>query len=85
MPFAIRTATSLPAEIIGIKDRGNLQPGQWADILVFDQRMLRDHATYNTPHQYSRGILWVLVNGEVVIADGQPNGRLAGLVLLKNQ
>ena len=83
MPFAIRTATGLPAEIIGIKDRGYLQPGQWADILVFDQRMLRDHATYNNPHQYSRGILWVLVNGEVVIREGQPNGRLAGQVLLK--
>ncbi len=85
MPFAIRTATGLPAEIIGIKDRGYLQPGQWADILVFDPRMLRDHATYNNPHQYSRGIIWVLVNGEVVIREGQPNGRLAGQVILKNQ
>ncbi|MEE8161606.1 MAG: amidohydrolase family protein, partial [Acidobacteriota bacterium] len=84
MPFAIHTATGLAAEIIGIKDRGYLQPGQWADIVVFDPRMLRDRATYNNPHQYSQGILWVLVNGEVVIEEGKPNGRLAGRVLLKN-
>jgi len=75
---AIRSATSLPAEVLGLKERGRLQQGFAADIVVFDPRTIRDRATYTEPHQYSEGIEYVLVNGRVAIEKGQFNGTLAG-------
>ncbi len=85
LPFAIHTATGLTAEIVGIEDRGTIKEGQWADVIAFDPRRLRDRATFRHPHRYSEGILWVLVNGEVVLENGEPNDQRAGRVLLKNQ
>ena len=85
LPFAIRTATSLPAEIVGLSDRGLIREGQWADIIAFDPRRVRDRATYRNPHRYSDGIEWVLVNGEVVVEDGEVNGHRAGRVLLRTE
>lgn len=75
---AIRSATSLPADILGLKDRGRLEVGQAADIVVFDPETLRDAATFSNPHQYSRGIRFVFVNGKPAIAEGIPTGTLAG-------
>jgi N-acyl-D-amino-acid deacylase len=65
LPFAIRSMTSLPAGVFGLKDRGTLRPGAWADILVFDPARVRDAATYLEPHQMSEGIDYVLVNGVI--------------------
>ncbi|MDA2929711.1 amidohydrolase family protein, partial [Acidobacteria bacterium AH-259-O06] len=71
LPLAIHTATGLPAEIIGLKDRGYIKVGQWADLIVFDPRRVRDRATFRNPHQYSEGIEWVFINGEVVVENGK--------------
>ena len=66
----IRKMTSLPAQIMRIEDRGVLRPGMWADITIFDYAKLRDLATYENPNQYSEGIRYVLVNGQLVLDDG---------------
>jgi len=78
MEQAIRAATSLPAEMLGLEDRGRIQEGYAADLVVFDPRTIRDRATYTEPHQYSEGIEYVLVNGRVAIDKGTYNGTLAG-------
>ncbi|MBC8290937.1 MAG: D-aminoacylase [Planctomycetes bacterium] len=78
---AIRSATSLPADILGLKDRGRLEVGQAADVVVFDPKTLRDAATFSNPHQYSKGIRFVFVNGKPAIAEGIPTGTLAGKAL----
>lgn len=80
---AVRSMTSLPAQILGLTDRGMLKPGMWADVVVFDLGTIRDKATFTDPHQYAEGIAAVLVNGEPVVEDGKPTGRLAGKVLVR--
>jgi N-acyl-D-amino-acid deacylase len=78
LPFAIRSMTSLPASVFGMKDRGELRPGAWADILIFDPAKIRDAATYQQPHQLSEGIQYAIVNG-VIEKDGDTwTGKLAG-------
>ena len=81
LPFAIRSMTSLPASVFGLKDRGVLRPGAWADILVFDPAKVRDAATYLEPHQMSEGMEYVLVNGVIEKDAGAFTGRLGGRVV----
>ena len=83
MPFAVHTGTGLPAEIIGLRDRGLIRTGHWADIVAFDAKRIRDKATFRDPHRHSEGIEWVLVNGEIVLERGRFNQARAGKVLLK--
>jgi N-acyl-D-amino-acid deacylase len=83
LPEAIRKMTSLPAAKLGLRDRGRLEPGAVADVVVFDPATVADTATFAEPHQYPRGIPWVLVNGEPVIAAGQHTGRRPGRVLAR--
>ena len=78
---AIRKATSLPAQVIGLKDRGILKVGNFADILVFDDVSIKDTAEPTDPDQRPEGIRFVLVNGEVVFQDGIHTGRKPGKVL----
>jgi N-acyl-D-aspartate/D-glutamate deacylase len=78
---AVRKATSLGAQRLGIRDRGLLRPGLYADIVVFDPEMVTDTATYAVPHQYPAGIAYVLVNGEAVIDQGEHTGARPGRVL----
>jgi dihydroorotase/N-acyl-D-amino-acid deacylase len=66
----IRKMTSLPAQIMRIEDRGVLRPGMWADVTIFDYAKVRDVATYENPNQYSEGIRYVVVNGQLVLDDG---------------
>ena len=66
----IRKMTSLAAQIMRIEDRGVLRPGMWADVTVFDYAKLHDVASYENPNQYSEGIRYVVVNGELVLDDG---------------
>ncbi|HEY7286651.1 MAG TPA: D-aminoacylase [Vicinamibacterales bacterium] len=81
LPFAVRSMTSLPAVVYGMKDRGVLRPGAWADILVFDPAAVRDTATYQNPHQLAEGFSYVLVNG-VVAKDAEGfSGKLGGKVV----
>lgn len=81
---AIRKMTSLPAKKLGLAGRGLLAEGMQADITVFDPQTVRDRATYIDPHRYPDGIDYVLVNGTVVIEQGEHTGKLAGRVLLHN-
>jgi dihydroorotase/N-acyl-D-amino-acid deacylase len=67
---AIRKMTSLPAQRVGLLDRGLLRPGMAADVVVFDPATIIDVATFEEPHQVSRGVRFVLVNGELVLDDG---------------
>jgi N-acyl-D-aspartate/D-glutamate deacylase len=78
---AVRSASGLPADILGLTDRGYLRAGQAADVVVFDPKTIRDAATYEKPFEHSAGIRWVLVNGREAIADGKPTGALAGRAL----
>lgn len=78
---AIRSASGLPADILGLTDRGYLKPGQAADLVVFDPKTLIDRATYEEPYLYSTGMKYVYVNGKPAIFDGVPTGALAGKAL----
>ena len=78
---AIRKMTSLPARALGLKNRGTLQAGNYADVVIFSAEQVRDLAQWTAPQQYPAGIEYVVVNGEVVIERGEFNGKLAGKVL----
>ncbi|MCA9020236.1 MAG: amidohydrolase family protein, partial [Planctomycetaceae bacterium] len=81
LEHAIRSMTGLPADILGLKERGYLRKGDYADIVVFDPRILIDKATFDHPHQYSDGIRYLFVNGSPAINAGFPTGSLAGKAL----
>lgn len=68
---AVRRMTSLPADNVGLRDRGRIVEGAFADIAVFDPATVADHATYENPHVYATGMSHVVVNGEAVLRDGK--------------
>ncbi len=78
---AVRKATSFPAGWFGIKDRGVLRPGAFADILIFDFDRIKPRATYLDPTQAPEGIECVLVNGRVVYQGMKHTGETSGKVL----
>ncbi|MBS0422405.1 MAG: D-aminoacylase [Proteobacteria bacterium] len=78
---AIRKFTALPAQKLGLTDRGVLKAGMWADIAVFDPAKIHDVATFEQPNQLSVGMQYVLVNGVPVIAGGKATNQLPGKVL----
>lgn len=78
---AVRRLTSFPAETFGIRGRGAIEPGFFADVVVFDAGRIADRATFAEPHQYAEGVLHVLVNGVPTIRDGEHTGALAGRVV----
>jgi N-acyl-D-amino-acid deacylase len=75
---AIRKLTSQPAENLRIDRRGRLVEGYFADIAVFDAATIIDHATFENPHQLATGMAHVIVNGEVVLLDGEHTGSMPG-------
>jgi len=81
LPEAIRRLTSLPAGNMHIEGRGHLKPGYFADVVVFDPAKIADHATYESPQQYATGMVHVLVNGVVVLKDGEHTGARPGRVV----
>lgn len=81
LPFAIRSMTSLPAQIMGLKDRGAIREGYWADLVIFDLATIADKATFTQPHQYPEGIPYVFVNGVAVVDDGKFTKATPGKVL----
>jgi N-acyl-D-amino-acid deacylase len=81
LPEAIRRMTSLPSDQFQLKDRGRIQPGHFADLVVFDPSTIQDHATYAEPHQYASGVKHVFVNGQQVLLDGEHTGALPGRAL----
>jgi N-acyl-D-amino-acid deacylase len=80
---AIRKMTSLNAAKLGILDRGLLLPSQYADLVVFNPQQVLDQATYTEPFQYSKGIQYVIVNGTVVLNEGEPTAARPGKSLRK--
>ena len=83
LPFAIRSMTSLPAQVYRIPDRGILREGMAADVAVFDLETLRDRGTFTEPHQLAEGMVHVFVNGRAAVRDREFTGVLAGRVLRK--
>jgi N-acyl-D-amino-acid deacylase len=80
---AIRSMTSLPAQVLGLRDRGMIREGMVADIALIDLNTIRDKATFFEPHQYAEGVEGVWVNGVEVVAGGKPTWSLPGRVLTK--
>jgi N-acyl-D-aspartate/D-glutamate deacylase len=81
LPDAIRKMTSLPAAITGLTERGLLRPNLAADITIFNPETVSDRATFENPFQYPVGILYVIVNGVVVIDQSRHTGARPGRVL----
>lgn len=75
---AIRRLTLLPAQTLSIPERGRLAAGYFADIAIFDPAVIGDRATFEEPHQYSVGMVHVLVNGKAVVRDGAHTGAKPG-------
>ena len=78
---AVRKMSSQTAQRLGIRDRGLLAEGYYADVAVFDADEIIDMATFENPHQYAVGMKFVLVNGQIVVADGQHTGRRPGKII----
>jgi N-acyl-D-amino-acid deacylase len=78
---AVRRLTSLPAQTLRLERRGLLEPGYFADVVVFDPERIQDHATFDDPHQYATGVEHVAVNGTLVLRDGEHTGELPGRVV----
>ncbi|MCH7805398.1 MAG: D-aminoacylase [Acidobacteria bacterium] len=78
---AIRRMTSLPASNLKLEGRGSLEPGSFADVVIFDPQKIQDHASYDNPHQYSTGVIHVWVNGQQVLEEGEHTGATPGRVL----
>ncbi len=78
---AIRRMTSLPASNLKLINRGSLQVGYFADVVVFDSAEIQDYATFEKPHQYSRGVHYVFVNGVMVVNEGEHTGARPGRAL----
>ena len=81
MEEAIRKLTSLPASTLRIKERGKLEQGFFADVVVFDPKTIADRSTYEQPHQYAIGVRHVWVNGGQVLKDGEHTGQKPGRVV----
>jgi N-acyl-D-amino-acid deacylase len=78
---AIRRLTWLPARNLGLRRRGLLAVGNYADVVVFDPDTIQDHATFDDPHQYATGMVHVFVNGSQVLRDGAHTGTKPGRVV----
>ena len=78
---ALRRMTSLPANKFNLRDRGLLMPGKFADIVILDENTVQDLSVYDQPHQFSKGIFYVLVNGQLVVENEKHNGARTGVAL----
>ena len=82
---AVKKMTSMPADKLGLKMRGRIVKGFYADITVFNPETVIDQATFTNPHQFPVGIEHVIINGKLTVRDGKHTGELAGKVLRFNQ
>ena len=78
---AIYRLSGLPAENLRLQRRGELTPGYFADVVVFDPATIQDHATFDKPHQFATGVRHVFVNGVQVLKDGEHTGATPGRVV----
>jgi N-acyl-D-amino-acid deacylase len=81
LPAAIHKMTGGSAAALGLRERGLLREGQWADVTVFDAGRIADQGTYDEPHRYAVGVSTVVVNGEIVIDGGDHTGAMPGRIL----
>ena len=84
LPTAVKKMTSMPADQMGIKDRGRIAKGMKADIVLFNAQSVIDKATFDNPHQYPVGIDHVLVNGVSVLENGQLTKKRPGSFLRRS-
>src|SRR5262249_4367255 len=82
---AVRKMTSLSASKLGLRDRGLLSPGCYADVTLFDPERAVERATYTEPFHYGEGIEYVIVNGQVVLERGKHTGALPGRALRRGK
>ena len=78
---AVQKMSALPAQRLGLSDRGVLRTGMKADIAVFDATRVRDTATFEKPHSYAEGVNFVIVNGQVIVDNGKMTAARPGRVL----
>jgi len=81
LPEAVRKMSGLPAERLGLSDRGRLAKGMKADVTLFNPETVRDRATFIEPYQYPAGIAYVFVNGQAVVTPQGHSGALPGEIL----
>jgi N-acyl-D-amino-acid deacylase len=84
-PEAIRKITSMPADYFNIPDRGRIEEGRIADLVLIDLDKLKPNATYTDPLQLSDGVEYVLVNGVIIIENGQINEKKPGVIIKNGQ
>jgi dihydroorotase/N-acyl-D-amino-acid deacylase len=82
---AVHKMTALPAERIGLRERGQIRQGWHADLVIFDPETVIDRATFAEPHQYPVGIEWVIVNGALAVDGGEFRDARAGRVLKRGR
>ena len=78
---AVRKMTSLPAQTLRLKERGIIREGLYADLTIFDRYTFEDKANFSNPHQYSQGLIHLIVNGELIVENGKYMGNLPGMIL----
>ncbi|WP_269714089.1 N-acyl-D-amino-acid deacylase family protein [Caulobacter sp. NIBR2454] len=78
---AVRKMTSLPAHNLGLRDRGALKAGYYADVVIFDPATVADKATYENPRQFAVGVRDVVINGGLALSNGEPTGAPTGQVV----
>ena len=83
MQRMVQASSAQVADVYGIRERGWLKPGYYADVIVFDPKTIREQATYEAPEKLSVGMRWVFVNGKAAVAEGVPTGVMAGRGLRK--
>jgi len=82
---AVRSSTSLTAETLGLKDRGLLKAGYFADVLVFDPKTYNERATYVEPEVLATGVRFLAVNGKLAVDNGELQPVLAGRALTRKE
>lgn len=85
LEFMVRNSSALTAETFRIPERGLIREGYFADLIVFDPKTVTDRATYEQPETFSEGMRFVIVNGQLAVADGKFTGTLAGHALRKHR
>jgi len=78
---AVRKMTGLPAQRMGLRHRGRIAPGYFADLAIFNPDSVRERTTFEDPHRYATGIDHVLVNGSFAVRDSKPTGAAPGRVI----
>ena len=85
LEVAIQKMTMMPADRLGLQDRGRIKENTFADVVIFNPATVKDKATFQEPHQYPEGIDYVFVNGQLAVDDGEYKNIRSGKVLRKNE